>query len=66
MAVLYPSIDALTEKADSKYYLVVMAARRARQLQSGAERKSTVETNKNVTVALNEINDDLIKFSHTK
>lgn len=64
--MLYPSIDSMTDMAESKYYLVVMAATRARRLQEGAKRISKVETNKNVTVALNEIFDKQITFSHTK
>lgn len=64
--MLYPSIDALMEKADSKYFLVVAAAKRARQLQDGAERQVSVNTNKHVTVALNEIFQDKIRYVRTK
>ena len=32
--MLYPSIDKLLEKADSKYFLVVAAAKRARALRN--------------------------------
>ncbi len=31
--MLYPSIDALKEKVDSKYTLVTLAAKRAREMQ---------------------------------
>ena len=64
--MLYPPIDSLTDMIESKYYLVNMAATRARRLQEGAKRISNVKTNKNVTVALNEIFDKQITFSHTK
>lgn len=64
--MLYPSIDALMEKADSKYFLVVAAAKRARQLQEGAERLVDVPSNKYVTVALNEIYQDKIRYVRTK
>ncbi|MDB5085540.1 MAG: DNA-directed polymerase subunit omega [Bacilli bacterium] len=60
--MLHPSIDRLMELADSKYSLVVAASRRARQLQDGAERLLQVHTNKNVTVALNEIIEQQIRF----
>jgi len=33
--MLEPSIDSLQEKIDSKYSLVTISARRARQLQDG-------------------------------
>ncbi|GIM47524.1 DNA-directed RNA polymerase subunit omega [Collibacillus ludicampi] len=64
--MLYPSIDRLMKLADSKYTLVVAAAKRARQLQDGAEKLVKVQTNKNVTVALNEIAEEKIKFVRTK
>lgn len=63
--MLYPSIDSLLSMGESKFDLVVMVAARARQLQRGAKRVSTVATNKNVTVALNEIFDKQITFSNT-
>lgn len=61
--MLYPSIDSLNDMVESKYYLVNIAAMRARLLQDGAKRKSSVKTNKNVTVALNEISDKQITFT---
>jgi DNA-directed RNA polymerase subunit omega len=62
--MLYPSIDSLMEKADSKYIVVVAAAKRARQLQEGSEPKvNGVYTNKNVTVALNEIFQDKVRYT---
>jgi DNA-directed RNA polymerase subunit omega len=54
------------EKADSKYFLVVAAAKRARQLQEGAERLVAVNTNKEVTVALNEIFQEKVRYVRTK
>lgn len=63
--MLYPSIDSLSE-IGSKYDLVNIAATRARRLQEGAKRISKVKTNKNVTVALNEIFDRQIQFFHTR
>jgi DNA-directed RNA polymerase subunit omega len=64
--MIYPSIDKLMEKADSKYTLVVAASKRARRIQDGAERLVNVQTNKNVTVALNEISQDKVTFVRTK
>ncbi|MGB8955170.1 MAG: DNA-directed RNA polymerase subunit omega [Tumebacillaceae bacterium] len=64
--MIYPSIDKLMEKADSKYTLVVAASKRARRIQDGAERRSNVVTNKNVTVALNEIYEEKVTFVRTK
>lgn len=33
--MLYPSIDTLVQKAESKYTIVTIAAKRARKLQEG-------------------------------
>lgn len=59
--MLYPSIDELVKKADSKYSLVVAASRRARQLREGARTDLTQpKSYKYVGMALEEIYDDMI------
>jgi len=61
--MLYPSIDEIMEKVDSKYSLVVGASRRARALREGS--KTQVEkprSHKYVGVALEEIYLDHIKL----
>jgi len=57
-----PYIDDLLKKADSKYSLVIAAARRARQIVEGDAPLITVGefSNKPVTIALNEIIEDKI------
>ncbi|MDO7905252.1 DNA-directed RNA polymerase subunit omega [Paenibacillus sp. JX-17] len=60
--MLYPSIDEMMKKVDSKYSLVVAASRRARQLREGE--KTTIKTprsRKHVGVALEEIYGDILK-----
>lgn len=65
--MLYPSIDKLTEIADSKYTLVVAASKRARQLLNGDKREiSKPKSNKNVGVALEEIAEGKITFERVK
>lgn len=57
--MLEPSIDELQEKINSKYTLVTISARRARQLQN--DMNPNDESNifpKYVSTALNEIIDD--------
>ncbi|MFP4974542.1 DNA-directed RNA polymerase subunit omega [Paenibacillus sp. CN-4] len=62
--MLYPSIDEIMEKVDSKYSLVVAAARRARQLREGGKSElSTPKSHKNVGVALEEVYKDLVTVS---
>lgn len=59
--IRYPSIDQLTVKTKSKYRLVVGAAKRARDLESGSE--ALVENHrskKSLGIALEEIINDKI------
>lgn len=53
--MLYPTTDELLERVDSRYTLVVMVSKRARQLLDGAT--PLVETNakKVLSVAVSEI-----------
>jgi DNA-directed RNA polymerase subunit omega len=62
--MLYPSIDLLMKKADSKYSLVVLAAKRARQLLDGQEPQIKPHSKKYVGMALEEIADDLLVPEH--
>lgn len=61
--MLYPSINLLRSKADSSYTLVIMAAKRARDLIEGKPKLTAVESNKPVTIATNEIAEDLISYT---
>jgi DNA-directed RNA polymerase subunit omega len=59
--MLYPSIDELMKKVDSKYSLVVAAAKRARMLRDGANSQlESPKSHKPVGVALEEIYHDLL------
>ncbi|MRN52480.1 DNA-directed RNA polymerase subunit omega [Paenibacillus monticola] len=59
--MLYPSIDEMMTKVDSKYSLVVAAARRARQLREGGHTDiKNPKAYKYVGVALEEIYEDRI------
>lgn len=60
--MLYPSIDKLIEKVDSKYSLVVAASRRARSLRDGSKTEmKDYHSHKHVGVALEEIYQDYIE-----
>ncbi len=63
--MLYPSIDQLLEKMDSKYSLVVVAARRARQLKSDPEIVK-FSAKKPVALAMEEIIKGTIRFKRLK
>ncbi|GAC41658.1 DNA-directed RNA polymerase subunit omega [Paenibacillus popilliae] len=59
--MLYPSIDELMKKVDSKYSLVVAASRRARQLRDGERTElHNPKSYKQVGVALEEIYGDQV------
>ena len=54
--MLYPEINTLRDKAGSRYYLVVMAAKRARDIIDGKEKLDPrISTNKPVSIAAEEI-----------
>ncbi|WP_106768187.1 DNA-directed RNA polymerase subunit omega [Paenibacillus faecalis] len=61
--MLYPSIDEMMNKVDSKYSLVVAASRRARQLREGAlSELKEPKSHKHVGVALEEIYGDYVRI----
>ena len=47
--MINPSLDILVTKVDSKYTLVVLAAKRARELMDGATLTVKSKSNKKVT-----------------
>lgn len=58
--MIYPPVTELVKKTGSRYALVVETAKRARQLVDGSLPLSTVDTTKEVTMAVNEIYEDKI------
>lgn len=61
-----PGISSLLNKVDSRYTLVVAAAKRARQLTEGAHKLTECNSDKPVTVAINEIDEQKITYIRTK
>jgi len=62
--MLYPSINEIRKKVDSKYTLVIMAAKRARDIVAGYPvLDDELEGEKPVSVAAHEINEDLITYT---
>ena len=64
--MINPSIDTLVTKVDSKYTLVVLAAKRAREIMDGSVSEVDSKSNKQVTIALEEIAQDKITYERTK
>ena len=66
--MIYPSIDKLVESVESKYILVSVASKRARQLREN-EKDVRVErpiSKKYVGIALEEILGDKLQYEKTK
>jgi DNA-directed RNA polymerase subunit omega len=61
--LLYPSINEIRKKADSRYTLVILAAKRARDLIDGKPRLTEEESEIPVSIAASEIYEDLITYS---
>ncbi|MDT8901514.1 DNA-directed RNA polymerase subunit omega [Anaeroselena agilis] len=64
--MIHPSLDTLVDKVDSKYTLVVLAAKRAREIMDGEESLVDSRSNKPVTVALEEVAQGRIVYERTK
>ena len=60
--MLYPSINELREKADNRYTLVILAAKRARDIVDGKPKLTEVNVDKPVSIAANEISEDYITY----
>lgn len=61
--MLYPSINEIRKKVDSRYTLVILAAKRARDIIDGKPILTDVEIEKPVSLAAHEIAEDLITYS---
>ena len=66
MDIVYPLMGDLLKKVDSRFTLVVLAAKRARKLLDGAAVKVSVQTTKNVTRALAEVAEGRILYKRRK
>ena len=65
-SMINPGLGSLLKKVDSRYTLVVETAKRSRQLVGGANKLVDCKSNKDVTIAVNEINEDKITYIRTK
>ncbi|MDR2007333.1 MAG: DNA-directed RNA polymerase subunit omega [Acidaminococcales bacterium] len=64
--MIQPSLDKLVEHVVSNYTLVVLAAKRAREIVGADSPQSAGKSNKPVTVSLYEIFSDKITYERTK
>ena len=61
--IINPPIDDLMKKVDSKYTLVVATAKRAREIQKSGIVFTECDSDKPVTIAINEINENKVTFT---
>jgi DNA-directed RNA polymerase subunit omega len=61
-----PSLDKMMTQVDSKYSLVVAAAKRARALTDGGQLLPGGKGIKPVTIALHEVAEGKVKISRSK
>ncbi len=67
--MLYPSINELLEKIESRYALAMVVSKRARQIvdrEKTEEYKEKTDYNKPVTIALHEVSEGKIKYSQAE
>ena len=64
--LLYPSVNKLQEKTDSRYSLCILAAKRARDLIDGKPALTDEESERPVSQAAKEIAADLITYSRSE
>lgn len=60
--MLKPPIDEMLKKVDSRYTLVLVASKRAREIIEGEESLTEIDSIKPVTIATNEIYSDKIAY----
>lgn len=65
-SMISPPIVDLLEKVDNRYSLVVVTARRARQLIDGDKALVNIDSTKPVTISINEVNDGKITYESVK
>lgn len=61
-----PPLETLRDKVDSRYTLVVVAAKRARQILENADQDASLDGRKPVTIALQELADGKLLYEHTR
>ncbi len=64
--MIYPPMAQLLNKVDSRYTVVIMIAKRARMLTNGAQKLTDVDSQKDVTLAINEIAENKIVYRRIK
>lgn len=64
--MINPSVVDLLKKVEDRYSLVIVTSKRAREIIDGSEELMPVESKKPLTVAINEVNEGLVKYTRTE
>lgn len=65
-SMINPSVVDLLEKVHDRYSLVILTSKRARQLIEGASPQISTNSNKPLTVAINEVDQNAIEYEIVK
>lgn len=65
-SMINPGLGELLKKADSRYTLVIVVAKRARKLNEGAEKLIKTDSDKVVAIAIEEVNQGKVTYIRTK
>ncbi len=60
--MIYPPMSSLLRKVDSRYTLAILTAKRARMLTNGAGKLTDFNSDKDVTIAIHEIDEGAITY----
>jgi DNA-directed RNA polymerase subunit omega len=60
--MIYPSADKIEKQVDSRYALVILAAKRAKQIKEGSRSLIKTDSTNPLTIALEEIAEGEVRF----
>ncbi|SFC72332.1 DNA-directed RNA polymerase subunit omega [Clostridium uliginosum] len=63
-SMINPSIVDLLTKVEDRYSLVILTSKRAREIIEGAEPLIDIDSNKPLTIAINEVDKDAVKYEN--
>lgn len=65
-SMINPSIVDLLKKVEDRYTLITIVSKRARQLIDGQKPLVDIDSTKPVTIAINEVSENLISYEIPK
>lgn len=61
-SMINPSVVDLLEKVHDRYSLVILTAKRARQIIEGSTPQVSINSHKPLTIAINEVDQSAVEF----